>query len=145
MKHNERNDYNLFRKHIALPGDRIDRIENIVVPGMPDTNICLNGIECWIEYKSPKEPVRARTPLFGSNHKVSQNQKNWFLRQRQAGGRGYFLIATNIRWMLINGTNADSMNELTVKKLQEISLWWALKPVLAIQWDDLRKTLIETR
>ena len=77
----ESSDYKTFKANVPEPGDRLDRIENAVVTGMPDINMCIGGTEVWIEQKSPKEPVRSTTPLFGSNHKISQEQANWFLRQ----------------------------------------------------------------
>lgn len=116
--------YRKFRLAIYDPkkGDRIDRIENIMIVGMPDVNCCIEGCESWMEIKSPTEPKRSTTPLFGSNHKVSQDQKNWFLRQRNAGGRAYLLITTDKRWMLI-GSKIDFVNEMTIEELVSISLY----------------------
>ena len=118
-------DYKKFReKVIQLPWDRCDRIENVMVLGMPDVNCCIHGNEFWIEIKSPKEPKRKTTKLFGSNHKLSQDQQNWFLRQANANGLGFVLICTNKRWMLIDGCkHADKINDLTVDELIAISLY----------------------
>jgi hypothetical protein len=135
----ESSDYKAFKKNVPEPGDRLDRIENVVVTGMPDINMCIEGKELWIEQKSPKEPVRSTTPLFGSNRKVSQEQRNWFLRQRQAHGNAYFLIATDKRWMLLPGILADKINSMTVPELLEKCLWSATKPVRdKQQWTNLR-------
>jgi hypothetical protein len=135
----ESNDYPIFKANVPEPGDRLDRIENVVVTGMPDINMCIEGKELWIEQKSPKEPVRGTTPLFGSNHKVSQEQRNWFLRQRQAYGNAYFLIATDKRWMLLPGILADKINSMTVPELLEKCLWSTTKPVRdKQQWTNLR-------
>ncbi len=135
-------DYKLFRKNVPEPRDRIDRVENVVVDGMPDINACIEGTEVWIEQKSPKEPVRATTPLFGSNHRVSQSQMNWFLRHRKAGGKGYFLIVTDKRWILISGVHADSINNMTVDELIEQCTWCTTKPIKEKeQWKHLRNAL----
>lgn len=133
--------YNLFRKYVITPNDRIDRIENVRVNGMPDTNLCIAGVESWIELKCPQEPVRRTTPLFGSNHRVSQDQKNWFLRQQKAGGRCYFLIMTDKRCMLLNGSIADIINEMRVNELTNSALWVRPRPLHIGHWQELRSIL----
>lgn len=135
-------DYKTFKANVPEPGDRLDRIENPMVVGIPDINMCIEGTEIWIEQKSPKEPKRSTTALFGSNHKVSQGQKNWFLRQQRAGGKCYFLIVTDKRWMLIPGFLADEINKMTIGELLEQCAWTTTKPVRdKTQWKHLRNTL----
>lgn len=139
----ESNDYKTFKLNVPLPHDRVDRIENGVGVGMFDVNYCFSSVEGWIELKSPVEPKRPTTKLFGSNHKVSQDQANWCLRQIKAGGRAFVLIATDKRWMLIDGRQADRINELTVSELLELSCWSATKPVRDNEsWKLLRAKLI---
>lgn len=138
----EKTDWKLLREKLIQPRDRWDRIENGVGAGMPDTNYCINGVEGWVELKSPIEPARKHTPLFGSNHDLSQSQKNWFKRQILAGGRAYILIGTDFRWILIHGRHADDVNDLTVQGLMAIASWVALKPVKdANEWLKLREAL----
>src|SRR5215510_6325359 len=137
----ESTDYKRFRRFVVLFGDRVDRVENILVNGMPDINFCADGVECWIEQKSPKEPRRPTTPLFGSNTRISQNQRNWFLRQCKAGGRCFFLICTDKRWLLIAGNMADKINEMTITELMKIALWHRMKPVIFHEWMELRQAL----
>ena len=138
----ESTDYKTFKANVPQPGDRLDRIENVVVTGMPDINMCIGGTEVWIEQKSPKEPKRSSTPLFGSNHKVSQEQANWMLRQRKAGGKCYFLISTDKRWILVGGFLADQLNNMTVDELLEQASWSTTKPVRDKEaWKTLRETL----
>jgi hypothetical protein len=138
----ESKDYKIFRGNVFEYGDRIDRVENSMVAGAPDINMCIEGTELWIEQKSPKEPSRVSTPLFGSNHRISQNQKNWFLRQRKAGGRCYFLVSSDKRWMLLPGSMADKINEMTVSELLEQCIWSCDKPIRdEEQWKQLRTTL----
>ena len=139
----EKSDWVLLRDKMKFyPRDRWDRMENGVGVGMPDINFCMNGKEGWIEIKSPTEPKRPDTPLFGSNHPVSQEQKNWFKRQALAGGRAYVLIGTDKRWLLIHGKHADAVNILTVDDLIGIAEWFALKPVRDIMaWSNLREAL----
>jgi hypothetical protein len=138
----ESTDYKNFRKNVVQPGDRCDRIENLMVVGMPDINLCIGATEVWIEQKSPTEPKRKATPLFGSNHKVSQDQANWMLRQRKAGGLCYFLISTDKRWILVGGFLADQLNKLTVDEIVDQAVWSTMKPVKdKEQWQTLRTTL----
>lgn len=135
-------DYKLFKKHVIGPLDRVDRIENVVIAGMPDVNLCITGTECWIEQKSPKEPKRTTTKMFGSNHKLSVDQMNWFLRQRNAGGKAYVLIVSDKRWLLIDGIHADKVNDMTVPELIEVALWHQPKPVRGKEkWKQLRSIL----
>lgn len=138
----ESTDYKTFKANVPQAGDRLDRIENVVVNGMPDINFCSGGVECWIEQKSPKEPKRSTTPLFGSNHKISQDQANWMLRQRKAGGKCWFLISTDKRWILVGGFLADQLNNLTVDEIVEQCVWSTTKPVRdKEQWTHLRNIL----
>lgn len=138
-------DYKAFKRNWPEPRDRIDRIENVVVVGMPDVNSCIGGKECWLEFKSPTEPKRATTKLFGSNHKVSQEQMNWFKRQSNAGGEAYFMIVTDKRWLLIHGEWADQINEFTVGELILKSKWHFKKPARGKeQWELLRTILINS-
>jgi hypothetical protein len=136
----EKRSYVVFRENVVQPGDRIDRIENLVGVGFPDTNGCFNGIEFWMEIKSPTEPRRDSTPLFGSNHRLSLEQRNWFLRQRRAKGLGFVYIDTNKRRMLIDGCRyAEEINLLTADELAQISVWLAPKPTSKGAWNDFRQ------
>lgn len=134
----EASAYRTLRDAIKQPGDRLDRIENLVGSGFPDTNGCFNGIEFWMEIKAPTEPKRATTKLFGSNHKLSQDQMNWFLRQRRANGLGFVYIETDHARMLIDGSHADRVNDLTTKQLMTIAVWVASRPTPIAEWLDLR-------
>lgn len=139
----ETTDYKAFKTNVPQPGDRLDRIENVMVTGMPDVNYCFGGVEGWIEQKSPKEPKRPDTPLFGSNHKMSMDQRNWFLRQRRAGGRAYILIVTDKRWMLLPGALADFINFWSVNELVDNAVWSCIKPIKdKQQWVYLREALM---
>jgi hypothetical protein len=138
----EKNAYKNFHAHIMRGADRIDRMENAIGEGMPDINYCIEGVEGWIEIKSPIEPKRATTALFGSNHRISQAQMNWFLRQRRAQGVAFLLIETNKRSMLIGASNVDEVNGMTVEQLLCCCLWSASRPIMdAIRWARLRDVL----
>jgi hypothetical protein len=131
--------YQTFVRNVCRPGDRIDRIENLVGAGFPDTNGCFNGVEFWMEIKTPEAPIRANTPLFGSNHKLSQEQKNWFLRQRRAKGLAFIYIETEYRRILMSGERADTINLCTINELIALSVWTAVRPTSPDAWYDLRE------
>jgi hypothetical protein len=63
-----------------IPGDVV-RIENTVSNGFPDVNICLNGIETWLELK-----------VFEDFFKVRKEQNVWGRRRSNAGGRVFVVI-----------------------------------------------------
>jgi hypothetical protein len=109
--------------------NRIDRVENPLVDGMFDVNYCIKGVEGWIELKAPTEPRRASTKLFASNHRLSQSQLNWCLRQRHAKGHCWILISTDIRWILIHSGYVNGINDATVEELIEMSFWHQIKPI----------------
>lgn len=133
--------YTALRTALAGQGVRIDRIENLRVNGMPDVNVCINGNEIWIEIKAPTEPKRNTTALFGSAHKLSQEQKNWIKRQIDAGGQAYLLIKTDKRYMLVHGRWADSINERTVDDLLAVSVWHTPIPAKKDYWKKLKDLL----
>lgn len=138
----EKKAYKWLKDNVMQPGDRIDRLENIVVDGMPDVNGCVLGSEFWMEIKAPTEPKRPTTPLFGSNHKLSQDQKNWILRQLKAKGNAYIFIVTDKRRILISGKYADNLNEMTVGLLLKHSMWNSELRTDALDRDRLRNALI---
>jgi hypothetical protein len=124
----------------------MDRVENVVMAGMPDINFCAEGVEVWIEMKSPTEPKRDGTPLFGSNHRLSIDQENWFLRQCTAGGRGFVLISTDKRWLLIAGHDVTLINTASTGFLLNRAVWSAHKPIRGTDpWQNLRQSLLYTR
>jgi len=137
----ERAHYHTLRQHLCQHPDRMDRVENGVMAGMPDINMCSHGVEVWIEMKSPREPRRSTTPLFGSNHPVSQDQLNWFLRHTRAGGRGYLLISTNAQWLLVPGACLEAINTLSLEAIVAIAVWRSRKPVH--EWAGLRTQLFQ--
>jgi len=141
---NEKTAYKWLKEAVMTqPGARIDRLENLVSEGMPDVNCCVCGTESWIEIKAPTEPKRASTPLFGSNHKVSQEQKNWMLRQKKASGHCYLFIVTDKgKRMLLDGKHADNANDLTLHEIMTMSNWCACGAASAEEKNNLVNALI---
>lgn len=132
----------LRRALIASPHDRVDQVENLVMVGMPDTNCCISGREFWVENKEPREPKRSSTRLFGSNHCFSQEQINWSLRQRNAGGTVYGFIWTDKRGILIPGALFEGVNDMTVDEIVEHAHWASTKPVSTTMRGMLRQAVL---
>lgn len=138
----EVNAWNVFRQNVLVPKDRGQRVENFVGAGFPDTNLCLNGIEAWMEIKAGKEPVRETTSFLTNNHPLNQDQKNWFLAQKRAKGLGFIYIQTDKRRIFLNGCKwADQINYMTVKELVKNSMWWAERPTEWDEWKQLRELI----
>jgi hypothetical protein len=123
---NEKKAYNRFRLLFKGRRFRMTRVENVVAVGMPDVNLCINGHEHWIEIKAPTEPKRKSTPLFGSNHRVEKEQANWMLDQLRNGGNGWFLIATDKRFIILHGSLHDEVNSMTVPELMTVATFCCL-------------------
>jgi hypothetical protein len=120
------------------PGRRLDRVENLVGNGWPDVNGCFEGVEFWIEIKEPVEPKRPSTPLFGSNHRLSQEQMNWFKRQSLASGLGYVYIDTGKHRILMGGRLADKINGMTLDELLRNALWLGKVPIKNVEhWEGI--------
>lgn len=139
---NEKRAYAAFRENIIGRGDRINRVENPIMPGMFDVSCCLRpGIEFWMEIKSPEEPVKSTTPLFGSNHPVLDTQINWGMSQIQAGGFAYFFIDTDKRRMMISAKWAEEINIRSVIELESMAIWATPKPTPSEAWKSLSEYL----
>jgi hypothetical protein len=146
MSTRESKVFTRLKGYICHPDDRFDRIENGLAPGWPDVNYVLAGVEGWIELKAPVEPVKPSTPLFGSNHQVSLDQRNWFLRQLNARGRCWLLIGTDKRLMLLHGwlVAHQDVNKLTIDQLRKSGhcRWECVPPVKdQFEWATLRTAL----
>lgn len=121
----------------------LNRIENGVVDGMPDSVIVDEGITNWLELKAPIEPARFTTPLFGnSNHRLSQAQLNWLLAHRQAGGRGWVAIETTSWVFLIGARNADKVNAQPFGHMSALAAYTAARPLSPLHWQEFRATLL---
>jgi hypothetical protein len=138
----EKNAYATLKDKVFKPMDRVSRVENALETGMPDVNYCIKSVEGWIEIKYPTEPKRENTRLFGSSHKFSQDQLNWILEQRNAGGIVWLFIVTDKRYILVNSKWAEYINDMTLWQILVESSWAALKPNRnAKLWEELWKIL----
>ena len=119
----------------------LNRIENGVLDGMPDTHYCIDGASGWIELKCPSEPKRETTALFSGSHKLSIGQANWLLSYVQAGGRAFIGIETDGWVLLVHGKHSDAINTSTITHLKRVSAFSAARPLKPADWIRFTKVL----
>ena len=73
-----------FRKTLHM-----NRVENLIMEGMPDVEGCLRGTQFWIELKCDKRPADPSTLI---KPKFRPAQVPWLERRVGAGGRAYVLL-----------------------------------------------------
>jgi len=65
------------------------RIEDKLSAGIPDVNVCYEGVECWVELKSIKYPSNKHKPL---NIGLRAAQKGWIHKRAISGGSVFILL-----------------------------------------------------
>ena len=112
----------------------LQRIENLLVEGMPDVHVSGPESECWVELKSVKRPKRIPTPLLGSQG-LRPTQINWHLKAGTKIICSYILIRDDKNELfLICGRLAASLNEMRLDEVRRHSL--------ANTWDGIYKVLM---
>jgi len=124
---NEATEQKWMVKNMVDRRDHFFRVENVVGVGTFDTFYTIMGTSGWIEIKAPREPARPGSKLFASNHKFSQEQKNFALQHTKAGGTCWGFIGTDLRQMLIPAKFIETANDATVDELLAVSAWSRLK------------------
>jgi hypothetical protein len=110
------------------PGLWLQRVENILLAGMPDVlGIYKNSVPFWIELKARElTPVKTTTPLLGSEYGLNVEQRNWHRMWCDLGGRSYILIGAGQRQRrriyLIAGSWCDAVNGMPENALRECAL-----------------------
>ena len=67
----------------------INRVENILVSGMPDVELCHKGQQIWVELKVKAFPKRANTPI---KIRFEPAQRPWIGRRTKAQGCAFVLL-----------------------------------------------------
>lgn len=106
---------NTLRQHLKAQGAHVQRFEDKLSPGIPDTMACLNGYPIFLEGKFIKAlPARDDTLVrFGSTGEARlAHQRNWLRAHRDAGGlallwvqvrdKGWYLFETEFD-ILVDG------------------------------------------
>lgn len=122
MRLKEQRLWDAMRK-AAPKGVWLQRVENIVVDGMPDVYaVETEGGACWVELKAPVRPKRATTRLLGDEG-LRPSQINWHLKAASMNQRTYVLIRDDkLELFLIEGKFATDMNDWPLSVVREASL-----------------------
>ena len=87
----------------VLPPGHYTRTENLVQPGMPDVNFCVNGVEGWMELKY--------TEKFPLEHPVLMTQDLWIEQHRRAGGRAGICVGYKSLVFFVIDTFGVALND----------------------------------
>lgn len=111
----------------------LQRVENVVLEGMPDVYVTLPGDRtCWIELKAPIRPKRNSTRLLGTDG-LRPSQINWHLKAATKAKPTYILVRDDqLALYLIPGELAKEANDLTLSQLEDHAIddWHHLINVL---------------
>jgi len=92
-----------FVKQMRLNGWHTQKFEDKYSVGIPDVNVCKDGMEAWIELKVADFPSRMGSLI---HTHMRDYQKSWNLNRLLAGGHCYLLVGIGngaylIRWSSI--------------------------------------------
>lgn len=89
----------------------IQRVENVLVAGMPDLWVAPG--EVWIELKAPPPKKRSTSLLLGSAG-LNREQINWHIKAQSMGVRSYVLVRAGQGLFLIEGGHALEVNDWSI-------------------------------
>lgn len=109
----ESNATQTLRTHLKADGCHVQRFEDKLTPGIPDTMATLNGFPIFLEGKFVKDlPAKDDTLVrFGSKDEPRlAHQRNWLTTHRKAGGLafwwvrvrdgGWYLFEDKFNWLV---------------------------------------------
>lgn len=100
----EASAWTTLRSHLVKMGTRvhIQRLEDKLTGGIPDTNFCVDGVEVWLEGKFLKDlPKRESTKV---KVELRADQALWLETRQRAGGYAFVWIRVrDVGWMLFDG------------------------------------------
>ena len=111
----------------------LQRVENVMVTGMPDIYSVRNGRAAWIELKAVSSPVKDTTTLLGRKG-LNVDQINWHIRAAAHGVRSFILIRTigKRELRLLSGASAKLVNHMSYGEFKSM-------PVTT--WDEVFEAL----
>ncbi|HEX8552790.1 MAG TPA: hypothetical protein VF681_14680 [Abditibacteriaceae bacterium] len=126
MKKEESNLWTRVKNHTAIHETvRLERVEALINPGMPDVHCLLHGRTSWIELKQVASiPEKKYGAVLAKAHqKLSQDQKNWHMDYRRCGGRVATLIGIgSYHYALVDGRFSDTINDMSWPLMSSIAL-----------------------
>lgn len=108
------------------PHVHIERIENSVGAGTPDTLVIYRGSVLFVEHKEAARPAKVSTRLQW-RHPMTPSQRNWHLLWHQNGGRSAIVIGVERELFALPGRMADQIaampyNTMAAWRLDYIAL-----------------------
>jgi hypothetical protein len=125
--------------HTQPAGICMDRIENALVPGMPDANLSSAGVDVWLELKHIGEkPKRADTKVFG-NKGLRPEQIPWCMDRAKCGSRVFIFAQIEEGLVLMHGIYAKQFNDMPITEIGLRARWkhYGNKP----DWQELFRML----
>lgn len=123
----------------------VQRIENLVGDGIPDTHLQLRSdgrVMAWVELKYiPTLPKRATTRVFGDAG-LRPSQVAWIYGRASAGGRIYVLAGAAEHVWLVHGRYARLFNDMTYDDLCSVGSWMHSGRLSALSMEKLCQTII---
>ncbi len=113
----------------------IERIENSVAAGTPDTVVIHKGIVTWVEHKTATLPMRTTSKLRW-RHELTAQQRNWHLTWHQNGGQSYIVVGIGMVLYAIGGRLADEVNDM--READIMSFGVTIKQLAALYKGDAR-------
>lgn len=117
----ESTSWSTLRKYILrdMVNADVQRIEDKFASGIPDSNLCWQGIEAWLEGKQMRAlPVRGNTIV---RHGLRQDQCTWLTRRAEAGGNTFvWLRVNNVGWWLFKNDFQKLVDGVTKQELLEM-------------------------
>lgn len=95
----EASAWSTLRSKLLRPGIHIQRLEDSMAVGVPDTNLCYRGKEIWLEGKYAEMPKRLTTVI---RPNLAFEQATWLESRTLAGGTCYVWVRLADRgWLLV--------------------------------------------
>lgn len=135
MRKEEQKLWDRISANITLakyPHIRLERIEAIINPGIPDLHCTARGRTSWVELKARATfPAREFSPVLTEDAGLSVDQRNWHLDYRRAGGRVATLISVGVSanvhaYFLMGGHNSDTVNSMSRALLEREAIIFAI-------------------
>lgn len=116
MRFPEQRLWDRIRRNLAREF-HIERIENAVAAGMPDTVVLSRGVVTFVEHKIAMTPVRRDTSRLQWKHPLTPQQRNWHRMWTQNGGRSYIVVGIERFLFAVPGNLVD---EVSIMKADDI-------------------------
>lgn len=97
----------------------LERVENLMVVGMPDVLALASGHVTWAELKAVEAyPLRKATRVLGPKG-LSVAQRNWHMAWLRGGGSSVIVVGVGRDLYAFTGSHHDTVNEYSRAELEQ--------------------------